>query len=178
MSPDSVVAAVDLGARMVTFSQRPWPDQAAAFGEYRERFVERHRRDPFPPMTCDFVYCDTDAARAEQIAEKHIAGYLTHVLEHYELAGDHFKAAKGYESYGSAVDVLRAIGKDTLCQMYLDVQAWGTPQQILERLDARRGIIGDFDLTCCFRYSGLPFEAADRSMRTFANEVLPELKRW
>jgi alkanesulfonate monooxygenase SsuD/methylene tetrahydromethanopterin reductase-like flavin-dependent oxidoreductase (luciferase family) len=129
-------------------------------------------------MTCDFVYCDTDAARAETVAQRHIAGYLTQVLAHYELADEHFKEAKGYESYGNAVDLLRAIGQDKLCEMYLAVQAWGTPEQILERLDARRAITGPFELTCCFRYSGLPFELARQSMETFAAKVLPELEKW
>src|SRR5256714_892811 len=178
MSPDSVETAADLGARMVVFSQRPWEDQAVAFGTYRDRFVQRHGREPLPPMTCDFVYCDTDAERAQAIANEHVAGYLTQVLEHYELADEHFQAAKGYESYGNAVDLLRAIGKDKLGEMYLGVQAWGTPEQILERLDARRAIVGDVDLTCCFRYSGLPFDAARQSMETFASKVLPELHDW
>src|SRR4051794_24146766 len=58
MSPDSLLAAADLGARMVAFSQRPWPDQAAAINTYRERFATNHGREPGPPVICDFVYCD------------------------------------------------------------------------------------------------------------------------
>jgi alkanesulfonate monooxygenase SsuD/methylene tetrahydromethanopterin reductase-like flavin-dependent oxidoreductase (luciferase family) len=177
MSPDSVLAAADLGARMIVFSQRPWPDQAEAYQTYSTRFSERHGRDPQPLVTCDFVYCDTDAGRAEEMAHRHIAGYLTSVMQHYELAGDHLKDAKGYESYASAVDLLKAIGQEQLCEMYLGVQAWGTPTQILERLEARRALVGDFDLTCCFRYAGLPLEDAERSMRTFAAEVLPTLRQ-
>jgi alkanesulfonate monooxygenase SsuD/methylene tetrahydromethanopterin reductase-like flavin-dependent oxidoreductase (luciferase family) len=177
MSPDSVLAAADLGARMVVFSQRPWPDQAAAYATYRERFTSRHGAEPHPPLTCDFVYCDTDEARAEELARTHIAGYLTSVMQHYELASDHFKQARGYESYGNAVDLLRALGLERMCEMYLGVQAWGTPEQILGRLEERRAFMGDFDLTCCFRYAGLPFEDAERSMRTFAAEVLPVLQR-
>ena len=176
MSPDSVLAAADLGARMVVFSQRPWPDQAAAMATYRERFAEHHGGEPGPPVTCDFVYCDTDAGRAEEKARTHIAGYLTSVMQHYELASDHFKQAKGYESYGNAVDLLQSIGLEAMCDMYLGVNVWGTPQQILERLQARREVIGDFDLTACFRYAGLPLEDAVRSMRTFAAEVLPALR--
>ncbi len=175
MSPDSVLAAADLGARMVVFSQRPYEDQAVAMASYRERFAERHGGEPAPPVTCDFVYCDTDAARAEEKARTHIAGYLTSVMEHYELASDHFKDAKGYESYGSAVDLLKAIGLEQLCEMYLGVNVWGTPEQILERLQQRREVIGPFDLTACFRYAGLPLEDAERSMRTFAAGVLPSL---
>jgi alkanesulfonate monooxygenase SsuD/methylene tetrahydromethanopterin reductase-like flavin-dependent oxidoreductase (luciferase family) len=175
MSPDSVLAAADLGARMVVFSQRPWTDQAAALDTYRARFRERHGTDPGPPVTCDFVYCDTDGKRAQDKAHEHIAGYLTSVMQHYELASDHFKEAKGYESYGNAVDLLKAIGLEAMCEMYLGVQAWGTPEQVIERLRARREIIGGFDLTACFRYAGLPIEDATRSLRTFATEVLPVL---
>jgi alkanesulfonate monooxygenase SsuD/methylene tetrahydromethanopterin reductase-like flavin-dependent oxidoreductase (luciferase family) len=175
MSPDSVVAAAELGARMVLFSQRPWPDQAASVADYRERFVAAHGREPGPPVVCDFVYCDADAGRAEEMAHRYIAGYLTSVMEHYELESEHFKHAKGYESYGSAVDLLRAIGLDKLCEMYLGVNVWGTPQQILERLHARREVVGDHDLTCCFRFAGMPLDDVEASMRLFAAEVLPRV---
>jgi len=176
MSPDSVLAAADLGARMVMFSQRPWEDQAVSVNTYQERFVSAHGRDPGPPVVCDFVYCDADPVRAEEIAHKHIAGYLASVMEHYELESDHFKRAKGYESYGSSVDMLRAIGLDKLCDMYLAVNVWGTPDQIVERLRARRAGIGDHDLTCCFRYAGLPYDDAEASMRLFARDALPTLR--
>jgi alkanesulfonate monooxygenase SsuD/methylene tetrahydromethanopterin reductase-like flavin-dependent oxidoreductase (luciferase family) len=176
MSPDSVLAAADLGARMVTFSQRPWEDQAKDMATYRDRFEAAHGRPPAPPVTCDFVYCDTDPARAEDKAHEHLAGYLTSVVQHYELVSDHFKEARGYDAYGNAVDLLKAIGLEKLCEMYLGVQAWGTPDQVLERLHARREIIGDFDLTACFRYAGLPLEDAERSLRTFAGDVLPALR--
>src|SRR5262245_32183410 len=175
MSPDSVLAAADLGARMVTFSQRPWEDQAVSMATYRERFEAAHGRAPMPPMTCDFVYCDTDAARAEGHGPGALPGYLTRVVQPYGLAVDHFQQLKGYGGYARAVGLLSAIGLDKLCEMYLGVQAWGTPDQVLERLQARREIIGDFDLTACFRYAGLPLEDAERSMRTFARAVLPEL---
>ena len=175
MSPDSVLAAADLGARMVMFSQQPWERQAESVGTYRERFVGAHGTEPPPPMVCDFVYCDDDASRAEDFAHQYIAGYLTSVMEHYELESDHFKQAKGYESYGNSVDMLRAIGLEKLCDMYLGVNVWGTPDQIIDRLRARREIVGDHDLTCCFRYAGLPIEMAEDSMRRFAADVLPAI---
>jgi len=176
MSPDSVIAAADLGARMVTFSQRPWDDQAVAIATYRARFEEVHGHEPGPPVVCDFVYCDADEDRAEEIAHRHIAGYLASVMEHYELASDHFKQATGYESYGDAVDMMRSIGLEKLCAMYLAVNVWGTPAQILERLEARRAVIGEHDLTCCFRYAGLPIDDAEASMRLFAAEVVPKIQ--
>jgi alkanesulfonate monooxygenase SsuD/methylene tetrahydromethanopterin reductase-like flavin-dependent oxidoreductase (luciferase family) len=176
MSPDSVDAAADLGARLVIFSQRPWDEQAQVHAAYAERFRAAHGREPGPLLTCDFVYCDPDRARAQDMADEHIAGYLTSVMQHYELQSEHFKAAKGYESYGSAVDLLNAIGLDKLCAMYLDVQAWGTPDEVIDKLRARAELLGDYDLNCCFRYAGMPLADAEASMRTFAAEVMPVLR--
>jgi alkanesulfonate monooxygenase SsuD/methylene tetrahydromethanopterin reductase-like flavin-dependent oxidoreductase (luciferase family) len=177
MSPDSVVAAAELGARMVMFSQRPYEQLVGSIDEYRTMFRERHGHDAPPPVTCDFVYCDRDAARAEDVAREHLVGYLTSVLQHYELMSDHFKNVRGYDSYARAVDLLQAVGLESLCDAYLGVQAYGTPERILERLAARRELIGDFDLTACFRFAGLPIDAAEASMRTFAADVLPALQR-
>jgi len=176
MSPDSVDAAADLGVRLVVFSQRSWEEQSATYSHYRSRFREAHGAEAPPLLTCDFLYCDTDPKRAEDLAHEHIAGYLTSVMAHYELMDDHFKEAKGYESYGNSVDLLRAIGLEKVCEMYLDVQAWGTPDDVIDQLRARTDFIGDFDLNCCFRYAGMPIEAAERSMRTFAEHVMPVMR--
>jgi len=178
MSPDSVLAAAHLGARMVVFSQRPWEDQAAAFATYRERYEARHGAPAPRPLCCDFVYCDTDPVRAEEVGDRHLSGYLASVMAHYELASEHFARTKGYESYASAGEFLRAAGQEALRDVYLGVQAWGTPDRILERLERRRSLIGDFDLTACFRFAGLSRTDAERSMRTFAEHVLPELRSW
>lgn len=177
MSPDSVLAAARLGAQPVMFSQRAWDQAKAAIDRYREEFTKHHAGSPLPPVTCDFVYCDEDRARAEDKAARHITGYLTSVLGHYELAGDHFKSAKGYESYGAAVDTLRHLGLDAQLKAYLAVQIWGTPEMCLEKIEQRRALLGDFDLTCCFRFAGLPYADAERSMRTFAERVITPLRR-
>jgi alkanesulfonate monooxygenase SsuD/methylene tetrahydromethanopterin reductase-like flavin-dependent oxidoreductase (luciferase family) len=178
MSPDSVEAAARLGARMVMFSQRPFDQHLPAIERWREGFREQHDAEPPPPITCDFVYCDADPDRAEAGARRYLPAYLASVLQHYELMSDHFRDLKGYETYGQGVDVLRAVGLGGMSDAYLAVQAWGTPDQILERLDTRRRLVGDFDLTCCFRYAGLPYEEAERSMRLFAAEVIPVVHAW
>ena len=45
-------------------------------------------------------------------------------------------------------------------------------------LEARRALIGDFELCTSFRYGGIPFEKAEASLRLYADEVLPMLKTW
>lgn len=176
MSPDSVLTAARLGVPAVMFSQRPWEMAVSSIEAYRKEHAKHHDGPPPPPVTCDFVYCDEDPVRAERRAREHITGYLTSVMGHYEMTGEHFKNMKGYESYGAAVDLLRSLGLETQLDAYLSVQIWGTPQMCLDKIERRREIIGDFDLTCCFRYAGLPLEDAQRSMQTFAEKVMAPLR--
>jgi alkanesulfonate monooxygenase SsuD/methylene tetrahydromethanopterin reductase-like flavin-dependent oxidoreductase (luciferase family) len=177
MSPESVDAAADLGARLVIFSQRPAGDQKADWDRYCERFRTAHDREPGPMITCDFVYCDTDRRKAEDIAHEHLAGYLHSVMDHYELMSDHFKTAKGYETYGSTVDLMKAVGLETIAEHYVDAQAWGTPDDVIGKLKARAEVLGgDYDLNCCFRYAGLPVDLAEQSLRTFGEHVLPVMR--
>jgi alkanesulfonate monooxygenase SsuD/methylene tetrahydromethanopterin reductase-like flavin-dependent oxidoreductase (luciferase family) len=176
MSPDSVEAAARIGAGMAIFSQAAWESAAQSMKRYRDLYREQHGRTPPPVLTCDFVVCDDDEERAAELARRHIAGYLISVFEHYELMSDHFKKAKGYEMYGESVDMLRDIGLESLAGVYVDVQAWGTPERIVAKLRQRRELIGDFVFNACFRFAGIPYEAAERSMRLFAEKVIPALR--
>jgi hypothetical protein len=55
---------------------------------------------------------------------------------------------------------------------------WGTPDRILRELEARRSVIGEFELDTAFRFGGTPYETAETSLRLFAKEVLPVLQSW
>ena len=92
--------------------------------------------------------------------------------------GYHFKQAKGYETYGEAVDMLRDIGLEGMSEAYMDAQAYGTPDQVLEKLVSWRKVIGPFDMIVAFRAAGIAYEDAENSMHLFASEVLPELRTW
>jgi alkanesulfonate monooxygenase SsuD/methylene tetrahydromethanopterin reductase-like flavin-dependent oxidoreductase (luciferase family) len=91
---------------------------------------------------------------------------------------DHFGTARGYEGYAHIRELLRSAGKEKSAESYVNVQVWGTPQQILDKLERRRRILGDFELNVCASYAGLPYEDVERSMRLFAREVLPEVRSW
>ena len=60
----------------------------------------------------------------------------------------------------------------------MDINTYGTPQQILEKMEARRDQLGGFDLTVQVSYGGLTEAQAEKSIRLFAKEVLPELQSW
>lgn len=178
MSADTVPVAAELGASMMFFAQFEIERHKPGVDHYRELYRKHHGKPAPPPLAVDFMYCDEDAGRAEEKARRHIAAYYLSVMRHYEMLEDHFGTARGYEDYAKIRDLLKTAGKEAAGEAYVNVQIWGTPQQILDKLERRRQILGDFELNVCASYAGLPYAEAEKSMRLFAKKVLPEVKRW
>ncbi len=107
-----------------------------------------------------------------------MANYYITVMEHYEMAGEHFKRMKGYGDYANNATVLRDTGMADAANAFVDINTFGTPRQIIEKMEQRRRQIGDFDLTVQVSYGGLTGEQAEKSIRLFAKEVLPEIQSW
>ncbi|MCZ6782912.1 MAG: LLM class flavin-dependent oxidoreductase [Proteobacteria bacterium] len=179
MSPDSVEQAAELGARLMIFSQQTWEMFAeGALPAYRASFRKHHGVEPPPPLTGDLMFCHEDPKRAEELAMEYMPNYFLTIIRHYEIMGEHFKTAKGYEHYASAADLFKQVGLETSANVYCNVQTWGTPEMILEKLRRRRELLGDFELNLVSSYGGMPSEDVEKSVRLFAREVLPELHRW
>src|SRR5690606_23192571 len=101
MSSDSVPVCARLGAQMMSFAQKPWAEMKDHFDTYRRLFQEHHGRPAKPPICVDFMACDESAEKAETLAREHMANYYLTVMDHYEMAGDHFKDMKGYGDYAN-----------------------------------------------------------------------------
>lgn len=178
MSPDSVPICAEIGARMMFFMQLPIDKHVASVDIYRSLYRQHHGVDAPPPVTVDFVYCDRDAARAEAMARRYIGAYQVAVSAHYELAGEHFAEKKGYETYAGTANILRKVKAEKITQGFVQTQTWGTPQQILDGLEKRCAVLGDFDLRATLSYSGMPYADVESSLELFAREVLPEIRSW
>ena len=179
MSPESVEQAASLGGRLMTFSQQPWELYAeGALAEYRKSWRKHHDSEPPPPLTGDLMICHADAARAEEMVTEYMCNYFLTIIRHYEIMSDHFKDTQGYDHYANAAEAFAAVGLETSAQVYCQVQTWGTPEMILEKLRSRRELLGEYELNLLACYGGMPYEEAEGSLRLFATEVLPELHRW
>lgn len=178
MSSDSVPVVARLGAKMMSFAQKPWAEMAPHFDRYRSLYQDNHNTQAPSPVCVDFLSCDASAELAEANAREYMANYYITVMEHYEMASDHFRQMKGYGDYADNAELLRETGMDDAANAFVDINTFGTPQQILDKMDQRRQQIGDFDLTVQISYGGLTGEQAESSMRLFADEVLPEIQSW
>ncbi|MBX3580245.1 MAG: hypothetical protein KF723_23835, partial [Rhizobiaceae bacterium] len=103
--------------------------------------------------------------------------YYDSVLKHYELRADHMKNLKGYEYYAKMQQGIREVGEDAAVKFFLDLQIWGTPEQCYQKIAETSARIHSDHFTGVFSYSGMPWDDAERNMRLFAREVMPELQK-
>ena len=83
---------------------------------------------------------------------------------------------KGYDAYQQKAEIARKAGLEGAVAGFMQAASWGTPDKILRGLEARRKVIGDFELNVAFRFGGMPYEVCERGLKLFAKEVLPVLK--
>jgi alkanesulfonate monooxygenase SsuD/methylene tetrahydromethanopterin reductase-like flavin-dependent oxidoreductase (luciferase family) len=178
MSSESALQAAHLGLPMMAFSIKAREQEKAEFEDYRTAFKTIHGSEPPRPMLADLMYCDSDPDRARDYARRYCGGYLHSVMSHYEMMGDHFDKVGGYDAYGQNAKIFKEMGMEEFVKLYVGLQSWGTPDQMLRKFEARRKLFGDFGILGIFRYAGLPFEDAQKSQELFSQEVLPVLKSW
>ena len=99
-------------------------------------------------------------------------------MAHYEFDQPHLKSTPGYEFHGQMYDRLSAPGgAQKMADFYVGLQPWGTPEQVCDKVSSFADLVGGDSFLGVFRFGGMPPEEAERSMRLFAAEVLPELQR-
>jgi len=178
MSPDSAKAVAALDTQMMSFVQFEMEKLLPNIELFRREFRKHHDREAGPPLLVDDCYCNEDSGRAEEAVRKYLAAKYISVLQHYEFMADYHKELKGYETYGEAAKFLNQIGLESAVSDYISHQACGTPQQILDKLEKRRKIIGDFEWISIGSLGGMPYDMVENSLSLLARKVLPELKSW
>ena len=178
-SEDSVDSAAKLGAHMVMFADRPWEMRApmiergrALHRQYhgtepphghadrvlrlrRQRHVDRGRGAPLPGQV-----------RREQLLPLRIPGRALQDGEGLRLLPAEGRSGPQGRRLEGAVNG------------FMQAASWGTPDKILRGLEARRKVLGDFEMNVAFRFGGTPYEVSERGLKLFAKEVLPVVKKW
>jgi alkanesulfonate monooxygenase SsuD/methylene tetrahydromethanopterin reductase-like flavin-dependent oxidoreductase (luciferase family) len=179
VSPDSMPIMARLGVGLLVIPQKPWEDVAKDFEVYHRVWAEVNGDvPPLKPLMGGFYFVDSDAERAREMALRYIGGYYQTVIKHYEMTAGHFAGIKGYEFYNNATKYINRHGPTGAAESFANLMPWGTPDQVLRKLEQIRSVIDMNGLMCTFSYTGMPWGEAERSLRLFAQEVLPELQRW
>lgn len=176
VSPESFRLMAELGVGILIIPQKPWQTVSDELAAYRQMFREVNGADAPATAAASWVFCDRDEDRARELAYRYIGGYYESVLRHYELAGGHFKQTKGYEYYDKMSQTINKYGEDEAVRFFVDLHVWGTPEQCYEKILKIQSTVGCDRLMGVFSYAGMPPAEAERNMRLFASEVMPEVK--
>ncbi|GAA2901138.1 hypothetical protein GCM10010472_69230 [Pseudonocardia halophobica] len=178
MSPDSSVAAGDMGADLICFTTKSDEGMLPLLERYRQHYTAAAGQAPRPQQLHDFMYCGPTSADVTGSAELWLARYYQEVVRHYDFAGTHFAGTKGYQHYATSAAEIREEGMDEATRKYIDVQMnVGTPDQILEKFEKRVNLLGPVDLGVPAFYGGMTRDQAAASMRLYATEVIPEMRK-
>jgi len=178
-SEDSIDSAAKLGAHMVMFADRPWEMRAPNIERGRALHRQYHGTEPPTVMLTEFCVCGANTTGLEDEARRYQGKFVESNFHHYEFLGEHFKTVKGYDSYQQKADLARkGGGLEGAITGFMQAASWGTPDKILRGLEARRKLLGDFEMNVAFRFGGTPYEVAERGLKLFAKEVLPVVKKW
>ena len=177
VSPESMRIMAELGVGILIIPQKPWDTVAAELQDYRTVYKDVNGTDPLPPIAAGWTFCDTNPDRAREMATRYIGGYWDTVIRHYEFKSDHFGKIKGYEYYGKMSETVNKYGTEGVADFFINLQVWGTPEQCYDKILDIRSRVGCDTFTGVFSYAGMPADEAERNMRLFAREVLPELQK-
>jgi alkanesulfonate monooxygenase SsuD/methylene tetrahydromethanopterin reductase-like flavin-dependent oxidoreductase (luciferase family) len=122
-----------------------------------------------------WTYVAETEAEAQAGAEQFMVEYADSALRHYELRGDHLKDVKGYETYGAVQEALSTDASPFL-RGFFGSHPWGTPDQTIARATELAEQFGTDEIMFIFKYGSMPIDKASKSMRLFADEVMPALK--
>jgi alkanesulfonate monooxygenase SsuD/methylene tetrahydromethanopterin reductase-like flavin-dependent oxidoreductase (luciferase family) len=176
VSPESARIMAKLGVAILIIPQKPWDSVAEELAMYRGIYREVNGTEAPAPLTACWIYCDRDASRARDMAQRYIGGYYETVIRHYEFGSDHFGKTKGYEYYGNVSNMIDQHGAAAGSEFFTQLQVWGTPDQCHEKILDIRSRVGCDTVIGVFSYAGMEWDDAERNLRLFADEVKPRLQ--
>jgi alkanesulfonate monooxygenase SsuD/methylene tetrahydromethanopterin reductase-like flavin-dependent oxidoreductase (luciferase family) len=176
ISPQSMDIMARLGVGLMVIAQKPWETVEKELAAYRTRFRELNGAEPPKPILCVFLGVSHDPSEARRMREVYLQRYARSTVEHYQFANVGFERIEGYEYYGALARNIEKHGLDKFNGFLADLQVWGSPREVIERLRdyVRRCDAGGLLVTLGF--GGMPFEVANANFELFAREVLPALK--
>lgn len=178
VSPESSRIMAKLGIGVMIIAQKPWDKTLAELDAYRAIYREvNNGEEPPKPLMVSFIGCHEDAGAADEMHRNYIRGYCQSALEHYEFHNEGLADIKGYEYYGALSRNINKHGVNKFVDFLADLQVWGTPDQVFERMMDYREKIDCAGFIGVFSYGGMPHDMAKDNMRLFAKKVLPRLKQ-
>ncbi|MDE0720552.1 MAG: LLM class flavin-dependent oxidoreductase [Dehalococcoidia bacterium] len=143
-----------------------------------QRF-NRIRKDlglpPDQPTTLLWMYCSETAEEAEEGWEYFKNQGIAAQHHYFDWNNPGYEGIAGYEEYLSrqTADISPAEARLAARRA---TQPIGTPEQIIEKIKSMQETISMEKVVIHMMYGGMPREKAEKSLRLFAEKVLPEVQ--
>jgi alkanesulfonate monooxygenase SsuD/methylene tetrahydromethanopterin reductase-like flavin-dependent oxidoreductase (luciferase family) len=176
ISPESVNLMAKLDVGLMVIAQKPWEKVAEDLASYRQLFLARNGVAAPKPVFAVFVAVHEDRAVAQEMRDKHIKAYTRSTSDFYQFSNAEFAKIDGYEYYGGLAKNIAKHGVGKFNDFLADLQVWGTPDEVAEKLAA---MVEEFDIgsfVTYFQYGEMPAEMGRANYELFAKKVLPKLK--
>jgi alkanesulfonate monooxygenase SsuD/methylene tetrahydromethanopterin reductase-like flavin-dependent oxidoreductase (luciferase family) len=176
-SPSSAPLGATYGLKPLIIPQRPWAEYHADLEAFSRARAETGR-EPARPRIHMNVYCAETEQLAYEGAARWIPEYTDSAKRNYEIGGDHFKNIRGYEHYAEVAQLMATQDDPAkaMAEGYLANHCWGTPEQCIDKLRQISDAFHPEEYMLVFRYGGMPRDAAEKSLKLFAREVLPAVQ--
>jgi alkanesulfonate monooxygenase SsuD/methylene tetrahydromethanopterin reductase-like flavin-dependent oxidoreductase (luciferase family) len=174
-SPETVPLTAELGLGMLILNHKPWPEYREDVEGYNA-IRRQHGWEPQQPIVVVNAYCTEDDEQGWQGLLRHFGEMKDGTNRHYEWDDPtHFREAGGYEHYARLGERRLERGERNFIEESSSTQVFGSPDRCYEQLMHIQEMTSAREFIIVFKYGNMPFEAAERSMRLFAEGVLPRL---
>jgi alkanesulfonate monooxygenase SsuD/methylene tetrahydromethanopterin reductase-like flavin-dependent oxidoreductase (luciferase family) len=177
VSPESMEIMARMGVGLLVIAQKPWETTEQELTKYRERFHELNGFEAPKPVLVIVAGVSRDPATIDRMRNVYLQRWARSTVEHYEFDNKGFADIEGYEYYGALANNIAKHGVDRFNGFLADLQVWGTPEQVTEKLLSYVERTDAGGLVVPLVFGGMPAEEARDCFDLFAAEVLPELKR-
>jgi alkanesulfonate monooxygenase SsuD/methylene tetrahydromethanopterin reductase-like flavin-dependent oxidoreductase (luciferase family) len=177
VSPESLEIMARMGVGLLVIAQKPWDATEKELNEYRMRYLEVNGDEAPKPVLCIVAGVSKDDATIKQMRDVYLQRWARSTVEHYEFDNVGFADIEGYEYYGALAQNIAKHGIDRFNGFLADLQVWGRPEEVTEKLLSYVERTNAGGLICPIVFGGMPAEMAQECFDLFAGEVLPELQR-
>jgi alkanesulfonate monooxygenase SsuD/methylene tetrahydromethanopterin reductase-like flavin-dependent oxidoreductase (luciferase family) len=177
VSPQSMELMARMGVGLMVIAQKPWETAEAELAQYRDRYREINGIEAPKPILVVVAGVSRDPKAIQRMREVYLQRWARSTVEHYEFDNQGFAEIEGYEYYGALANNIAKHGLENFNGFLADLQVWGTPEQVSEKLleYVRRTDAGA--LVVPLSFGGMPADEARANFDLFASDVLPELQR-